>query len=122
MLSVLHYLYKNIPDIVILPLCLEENFQNHINMHSRTEVQVKTEELKKSLQKEVGIVEEFFERYRIHCDNADDKNAMSARILECFKNFRQELNEQELKSDLLYSALKNCANDHENDELDDISM
>lgn len=118
MLSILHHLYRNISDILILPLCVEEDFRNQMSLFSKTEIQAKTEDLNNSLQREVRLVEEFLERFRIYCEHSDDTDKVDTRILESYKNFRLELNEQELKSDVLYSTLKHCTADGDSNELD----
>lgn len=102
-------------------MCLEEQFRNHMLLFSETEIQTKTEDLRKSLQKESSLVEEFFERYRVHYENSDDINAIDTRILESYRNFRLELNKQELKSDVLYATIKNCCVNRDGEE-SDISM
>lgn len=125
MLAILHHLYKNFSNIVILPMCLEQQFRNHLSLYSDTEINTKKEALKQSLQDEINLVEEFFERYRIHCDNSDDMHTTDKQILDSYKKFRFALNEQEMKSDLLYSALKNCSvtcDDFNLDSTSDISL
>lgn len=122
---ILHHLYKNIPDVVILPISLEKQFRNHIISLNKAEAELNAQDLKKSLQDEINLVGEFLERYRIHVDNSEDVNATDTKILESYRKFRCELNEHELKSDLLYSTLKNCVIDDDVNIVDsssDISL
>lgn len=107
MLAILHHLYKNIPDVVILPQTMEKQFRNHMSLYSETEMKAHAESLKASLQEEINMVGEFFERYRIHCDNSDDVQGTDKRILESYRQFRHALNEREMQTDVLYAVVKN---------------
>lgn len=126
MLSVIHHLYRNLHNVFILPTSLEEQFQNHVPLSvNRVEVEHKTEDLKKSLQKEVKLVQDFFQKQITCSEMAEVNNVTDKRILESYKTFRLELNDQEKKSDVLYSQLQNCSVLYGNDDLDntfDISI
>lgn len=126
MLTLLHYLYKNIPGVAVLPTSSEEAFLVHSNDASKgsSEIFLRNDvrQLGLAMEEEVKLTKEYCEELMEKENVVDKIQIENERKVERYKSFRLKLAKLENDTDLLYKKLKCCYTNENSSVMENMMM